>query len=257
MDRCPGARADIGFASETGPRRQNEDFAGAILGWKLPKPRHDTVAALADGIGGAKGGRVAAETAVRGFLDGFCDMPEGMEVRPTAVRVLGALNRWIFSIGQRDAALTGMGCTFTALVLRGDVTHVLHVGDSRAYRMRDDRLTLLTTDHVQEADGHRTGVLTRALGTEAQVRFEYASVPLAPHDRYLLCSDGVHSVLSASMIAAILRERMTAGDSARALVATALRWGSLDNATALVVDIVDLAPADAAGPLNVEMQKTL
>ena len=257
MDRCLGGTASIGFASETGPRRQNEDFAGAILGWKLPKPRPDTVAALADGIGGAKGGRVAAETAVRGFLDGFCDLPEDMEVHGAAARVLGSLNRWIFSLSQRDTALTGMGCTFTALVLRGDVAHVLHVGDSRAYLMREDRLTLLTTDHVQEADGHRTNVLTRALGTEAQARFDYASAPLAPHDRYLLCSDGVHGVLSASAIAAILRERMTAEDSARALVATAISAGSLDNATALVINIADLTPADAAGPLNLDAENPL
>ncbi len=78
-------------------------------------------AAVADGIGGAKGGRVAAETAVRGFLDGFCDLPETMEVRRAAARVLDALNGWIHSQAQRDSKLAGMGCTFTALVLRGRV----------------------------------------------------------------------------------------------------------------------------------------
>ena len=77
-------KATVGFASETGPREKNEDFGGAVFGWELPKPRSDVVAAVADGIGGAKGGRVAAETAVRGFLDGFCDMPETMEVRRAA-----------------------------------------------------------------------------------------------------------------------------------------------------------------------------
>ena len=98
----------------------------------------------ADGIGSAKGGREAAEIAVRGFLDGFCDLPETMEVRRAAAIVLNSLNGWIHSQGQRDPELMGMGCTFTALVLRGRIAHVLHVGDTRAYRFSRDRLTLLT-----------------------------------------------------------------------------------------------------------------
>src|SRR5580704_7855588 len=148
VERLSSIKASVGFASETGPRERNEDFAGAVFGPELPKPRRDIVAALADGIGGAKGGRVAAETAVRGFLDGFCDLPETMEVRRAGATVLNSLNAWIYSQARRDAKLAGMGCTFTALVLRGRSAHVLHVGDSRAYRLHDDRLTLLTADHV-------------------------------------------------------------------------------------------------------------
>ncbi len=120
---------------ETGPCKRNEDFAGAVFGSELPEPRHDIVAAIADGIGGSKGGRVAAETAVRGFPDGFCDLPESLEVRRASARVLNALNGWIYSQGRRDAELAEMGCTFTALVLRGRVAHLLHVGDTRAYRL--------------------------------------------------------------------------------------------------------------------------
>src|ERR1700693_5424227 len=163
-----GVQASVGFASKTGPRKQNEDFAGALFGWELPKPRRDVVAAIADGIGGAKGGRIAAETAVRGFLDGFCDLRETMEVRRAAATVISSLNGWIYGQGKRDPALAGMGCTFTALVLRGRIAHVLHVGDSRAYRFGGDRLALLTTDHVREgATGSgRSHILVRALWCE-------------------------------------------------------------------------------------------
>src|SRR5215471_4479838 len=115
-ERFSGVKASVGFASEKGPRERNEDFGGAVFGPELAQPRHDVVAAVADGIGGAKSGRVAAETAVRGFLDGFCDLPETMEVRRAAARVLNALNGWMHSQGRRDTRLTGMGCTFTALV---------------------------------------------------------------------------------------------------------------------------------------------
>ena len=239
-------RASVGFASETGPRERNEDFAGAVFGMELPKPRRDTLAAIADGIGGAKGGRVAAETAVRGFLDGFCDLPETMEVRRAAATVLNSLNSWIFSQSRRDNKLAGMGCTFTALVLRGRVAHVLHVGDSRAYRLRGDRITCLTTDHVREGGDGRSNILNRALGVETEVRVDYAAHPVALHDRFLLCSDGVHAYLTPDSIAEILRARSASDDSARALVTAALQSGSTDNCTALVIDVVDLPTADSA-----------
>ena len=256
-ERMSGVKASVGFASDPGPRQANEDFAGAVFGLELPQPRRDVVAALADGIGGAKGGRIAAETAVRGFLDGFCDLPETMEVRRAAARVLNSLNSWIYAQARRDNKLEGMGCTFTALVLRGRVAHVIHVGDSRAYRLGGDRLTLLTVDHVREAGPGGSHILNRALGVETEVRLDYASQPMTRHDRFLLCSDGVHGVLAAEAIAEIMRERSASEDTARALVAAALDAGSTDNCTALVVDIVDLPTAESADIGSAIMQLPL
>ncbi len=241
-------KATVGFASETGPRERNEDFGGAVFGYELPKPRRDIVAAVADGIGGARGGRVASETAVRGFLDGFCDLPETMEVRRAAATVLNSLNNWIYALAKRDSKLAGMGCTFTALILRGRIAHIVHVGDSRAYRLRGNRLALLTTDHLRESTGgSRSNILNRALGVEAELRLDYAAQPVALHDRFLLCSDGVHAYLTPDHIADILRQRSASDDSARALVTAALQsGGSTDNCTALVVDVVDLPNAETA-----------
>jgi serine/threonine protein phosphatase PrpC len=245
-ERISGVRASAGFFSAAGPRKRNEDFAGAVFGSELAQPRGDVIAAIADGIGGAKGGRVAAETAVRGFLDGFCDLPETMEVRHAAARVLNALNGWINALGRRDAALTGMGCTFTALVLRGRAAHVIHLGDTRAYRLSGDRLTCLTTDHVQERGGAKSNVLYRALGVETEVRLDYSSQPMARHDRFLLCSDGVHGFLPNEDIADILRARSAASDTARALVTAALRASTTDNCTALVLDVIELPTQQSA-----------
>ena len=244
--RVSGVKASVGFVSETGPRKRNEDFAGAVFGPELPEPRRDVVAAIADGIGSTKGGREAAEIAVRGFLDGICDLPETMEVRRAAAIVLNALNGWIHSQGQRDPGLMGMGCTFTAMVLRGRIAHVLHVGDTRAYRLSRDRLTCLTADHVRQGGAGRSNILTRALGVETEVRLDYTSQPVAQHDRFLLCSDGVHGILAAETIAGIMRERVSSEDTARALVAAALEAGSTDNCTALVLDVVGLETAESA-----------
>jgi serine/threonine protein phosphatase PrpC len=241
-----GVRASVGFASKTGPRKGNEDFAGAVSGAELPEPRQEVVAAIADGIGGAKGGRVAAETAVRGFLDGFCDLPETMEVQRAGARIVSALNGWINTIGRQDPKLAGMGCTLTALVLRGRLAHLLHVGDTRAYRLSGNRLTCLTTDHVRQDGRGRSHTLNRALGVEAEVRLDYATQPVTLHDRFLLCSDGVHGFLTEQSIADILRERSAPEDTAGALVGAALQSGSTDNCTALVLDVVALPTAGSA-----------
>jgi serine/threonine protein phosphatase PrpC len=241
-----GVRASVGFASKTGRRKDNEDFAGTLFGAELPEPRQEVIAAIADGIGGAKGGRIAAETAVRGFLDGFCDLPETMEVQRAGSKIISALNGWINTMGHQDPNVAGMGCTLTALVLRGRIAHLLHVGDTRAYRLSGDRLTCLTTDHVRQDGTGRSNTLNRALGVEAEVRLDYASQPIALHDRFLLCSDGVHGFLPDQSIADILRERSAPEDTAGALVATALRSGSTDNCTALVLDVVALPTTGSA-----------
>jgi serine/threonine protein phosphatase PrpC len=238
-------RASIGFHSATGLRPRNEDFVGAVLGSRLPSERRDVAAAIADGIGSARGGREAAETAVRGFLDGFWDVPETMEVHRAGARILNALNVWINAQGRQDPNLVGMGCTFTALVLRGRLAHVLHVGDTRAYRLSGDRLLRLTTDHVRDERG-KSPVLTRALGIEEELRLEYTSQPVALHDRFLLCADGVHGSLVDEAIADILRVRSAPEDSSRALVEAALEAGSTDNCTALVLDVVWLPSARSA-----------
>lgn len=245
-ERASGIKASVGFFSESGPRSGNDDFVGAVFGADLPEPRRDVVAAIADGIGSAKGGRVAAETAVRGFLDGMCELPETTEVRRSAARVLNSLSAWMHSQGQRDPNLAGMGCTFTGLVLRGRIAHVLHAGDTRAYRLSANRLRCLTTDHAR-ADGARgSRVLYRALGVEPEARLEYLAQPMARHDRFLLCSDGVHGWLTDESIADILRDRSAPADTARALVAAALESGGSDNCTALVLDVSELPTAMSA-----------
>ncbi len=244
--RIPCVRASVGFYSATGPRPDNQDFAGAVFGADLPDPRGDVVAAIADGIGSAKGGRVAAEMAVRGFLDGMCELPETTEVQRSAARVLDSMNAWMHSQGRRDPNLAGMGCTFTALVLRGRIAHIVHIGDTRAYRLSGNRLTSLTTDHVREDARGRSSTLYRALGVEAELRLEYSAQPMARHDRFLLCSDGLYGSLTDETLVDMLSDRSAPADTARALVAAALESGSSDNCTALVLDVLELPTAESA-----------
>ncbi|MCW2316508.1 serine/threonine protein phosphatase PrpC [Rhodoblastus acidophilus] len=236
-------RFEIGFASETGKRADNQDYAAARIGRPRVDARRATVAALADGVGGRKGGRDAAEICVRGFLDGFFSLPAPLGVRQAAARALDAINGWIVAQGRVDPQRAGMATTFTALILDGRAGHCVHVGDSRLYRLRDNALEQLTEDHVLGRG--ELNVLRRAVGVELNLRIDHHTFPLRPHERFLLCSDGVHGSLREAELRRILVERATPERTAGDVVAAALAAGSADNCTVLVVDILDTPPASA------------
>jgi serine/threonine protein phosphatase PrpC len=236
-------RFEIGFASECGRRPDNQDYAAARIGRPRLDARRDAVAAVADGVGGAKGGREAAELAVRCFFDGFFGLPGSLGVQQAAARSLDAVNSWIVAQSRADPRLQGMATTFTALILSGRAGHCVHVGDSRLYRFRENTLEQLTADHVM-GQGDFKHVLLRAVGQDNALRIDHAEFNLRPFERYLLCSDGVHGALKDAKICEILAARHAPDPTAHALVLSALAGGSADNCTAMIVDILDTPPAD-------------
>lgn len=236
-------RVAAGYSTEQGPRADNEDYCAVFDGTPMERTRHGVIAAVADGVGGAKGGRVAAETVVRGFIDGYLGQSELLGVQKRCARALEAMNHWVHGIGRTNADLQGMACTLTALILRGRQAHVMHVGDSRLYRLRHDRVELLTRDHTFSERGMQ-GVLKRAVGASDDIQIDYLAEPVQVHDRYLLCTDGVHGSLSARVLRDELARRASPDETARALTAAALAARSGDNATALVLDVLSLPPAN-------------
>jgi serine/threonine protein phosphatase PrpC len=237
-------QVEVGIASETGRREKNEDYSAAHESERTRATR-EVVAAIADGLGGGPGGRLASETTVRGFIEGYFGQPETIGVDRAANRALASMNRWVCSQGRADSQLRGMATTFSALVLRGRSAHVVHLGDSRVYRLRDQTLQCLTQDHVHAHPDLRH-VLYRAVGLEENARADYARHDLRAHDRYLLCSDGVHGSLSQAELLALLSERASPQEDARHIVARALERGSQDNCTAAVVDVVAVPTTDRA-----------
>jgi serine/threonine protein phosphatase PrpC len=234
-----------GFASETGRRAENQDFAGIHLASPGERLHHGIVAALADGVSGGKAGRTAAELAVQMLIEGYYAMPPTIGPVKAIERAVLPYNEWLWGQG-RGETMTASATTLTAFALKGRRAHVAHVGDSRAWRFAGTRLTCLTRDHVRP-EPEMGNVLIRALGIEQRVRLDHEVIELAEHDRLLLTSDGVHGTLKAAQIGAILAERGSAQGCAEALVAAALKGGSRDNATALVIDIVALPAPDHDG----------
>ena len=229
-----------GFATEIGLRDDNQDFAALCIDEQ--RGHHGAVAALADGVGGMKGGRVAAELAVRTFIDDYLGQSDLLSPRKTAARALESINYWLYREGVKNENLRGMSCAFTGIVIKGRRLHVFHVGDTRLWRLRDGVLSQLTRDHKPEGAEH-TNYITRAVGREEALRIDYMVFDVIPHDRLLLTSDGVHQHLSAAQIAGILEQRTSPDETARNLVASAVANHGDDNSTALIVDVVDLAPA--------------
>jgi serine/threonine protein phosphatase PrpC len=231
-----------GFASETGKRPDNQDFVGVYTATETERVNHGLIAALADGVGGAKAGRMAAELAVRALIDGLYDQADTIGVAAAAARVMGPYNRWLVSMG-RTPDMAHAATTFTAYVLKGRRGHILHVGDSRAWHFRGGRLTCLTEDHTRSHPDQRH-ILYRAIGIEERLRLDHQTVELEVHDRLLLTSDGVHGVLDARKLEKLLGARGSAEADAAAIIAAALVAGSQDNASAVVLDIVALPAPD-------------
>lgn len=231
----------VGHSSLTGPRERNEDFCGVVTPEGAELENKGLVAALGDGLGGHKGGREASEYTVRGLLCDYYATPDTWGVHRAIDKVVTALNRWLLSQSARDPELAGMATTLSAVVLRGRRWYSAHIGDSRIYLLRAGALQRLTTDHLWDHPELKN-VLSRAVGLDAHLLLDYAEGELQEGDRFVLLSDGVWGVLPETAIAQILLDNPEAQAASAALTSLALAQGGQDNASAVVVEILQLPP---------------
>jgi serine/threonine protein phosphatase PrpC len=231
-------RIEAGVATDIGRVREgNEDS------YLVEPPLY----AVADGMGGHRGGEVASQLALE-TVEELARHGTGT----LADQVRGA-NRAVFEKSQQDTAVTGMGTTLTAAVIEGPAAHLAHVGDSRAYLLRAGSLRQLTEDHTlvnrmvkageitrAEAEVHpHRNVVTRALGTEAEVTVDEDDVSLMDGDRMLLCSDGLFAMVAEDQIQAILEADPDPQKAADRLIRAANRAGGIDNITVVVLEAHD------------------
>jgi PPM family protein phosphatase len=236
--------AEYYSGTDTGrQRRANEDSLFA----RVP------LFVVADGMGGAQAGEVASRTAVevfrRGLGDGASSDPEGS----LTTRALEA-NSQIHELSQMNADQAGMGTTLTALYVGEQEVSIAHVGDSRAYCLRAGKLQRLTDDHSlvdellrqgkltpEEAVEHpQRSIITRALGPEPTVEVDTCTLRALAGDVYLLCSDGLTTMLAEPKIGEILTQRPRLRDAGEALLAAANAAGGRDNITVILFRLEDV-----------------
>ncbi|MDP9887455.1 PP2C family protein-serine/threonine phosphatase [Pseudarthrobacter enclensis] len=238
------ARSDVGRI-----RSKNDDSAYA--------GRH--LAVVADGMGGHAGGDVASAATVLDMI--HLDSPDhGDEAGTVLADEIQTANSLLSELVHINPKLAGMGTTVTALLLAGGKLHFAHIGDSRAYRLRDGEFKQISVDHTfvqrlidegrlrpEEAETHpHKNVLMRVLGdVDASPELDLDTLDARPGDRWLLCSDGLNYV-AGHAVERTVRETHNLHECAETLVELTLEAGSPDNVTVVVVDIVEETPDDVS-----------
>jgi PPM family protein phosphatase len=220
-------------------RRRNEDAYVA----------RPPLFAVADGMGGAQAGEIASRIAASVLRDSDAEASED-----AVVALVQEANRRVYEAATSDEAQAGMGTTMTAALVDGDTVRIGHVGDSRAYRIRDGALEQLTDDHSlvaelvrsgrlspEEADVHpQRSVITRVLGTDPEVDVDTFDVDAKPGDVFMICSDGLTSMVDdPSILQVVEGNRSSLDRTARALVEAANTGGGEDNITVIVFELGD------------------
>jgi len=230
---------EIGQSSLTGPRDRNEDYVGIVTPVNEHLGTKGVLIAVADGVSGNAGGGEASEMTVRTVSSDYYSTPDTWEPHSALDKVLAAANRWVLSQASANRDMAGMATTLSLVVLRGQRYYTAHVGDTRIYLLRDGMLTQLTTDHVWDRPDMRH-VLKRAIGLDAYLTADFGEGNLQVGDIFALMSDGVWGSLDDLAIHKGLTKFDNPNMVAEHLTQAALKKGSLDNSTAVIVKITDI-----------------
>ncbi|MFE0463122.1 PP2C family protein-serine/threonine phosphatase [Kitasatospora sp. NPDC058965] len=213
--------------------------------------------AVADGMGGAAAGEVASSEALSSIIS-LEDADPQADLLTLLNDAVQNANERLRQMVERDPHLEGMGCTLTALLWTGERMGLVHVGDSRAYLLRDGALTQITQDHTwvqrlvdegritpEEAETHpQRSLLMRALDGRGQVEPDLSIREVRPGDRYLICSDGLSGPVSHQTLEETLGSHYAPESTIQELIQLALRGGGPDNITCVVADVLEVGPSD-------------
>ncbi|WP_320819480.1 bifunctional protein-serine/threonine kinase/phosphatase [Thalassolituus sp.] len=237
-------KVTVGQCSDKGIKDINQDFHGVAIPQEPQLSSKGIVVALADGISSSSVSQIASAAAINGFLSDYYCTSETWSVKQSAQRVLYATNSWLHSQTRQSQYRydkdKGYVCTFSCLVIKSNTAHILHVGDTRVYRLHDTAMEQLTNDHrlwISEDKSY----LSRALGIDQQLDIDYQNFAVSKGEIYILATDGVHEFVSANDIIAIIKQN---GDNldlaAQTIVDKALANKSDDNLTIQILRIDDL-----------------
>ncbi|AWF82592.1 serine/threonine protein phosphatase [Microbulbifer sp. A4B17] len=251
--QCNNRALQLFSASCAGHRQHNDDACAVRLPEGAELQRHGSLAAVADGVANAEAGGEAARAAINGFFSDYYSTPETWSTKHAVARVLHSLNSWLFRQSGGSAEIKrGWLTTFSAAIFKGSSAHLIHIGDSRIYRLRDEKLECLSRDHSHRLGPGRT-FLSRALGMDAHIDVDYRCEELQPGDVFLISSDGIHDFLTDREIVELLLNFSEL--TPQRLIDKALQAGSTDNLSAVIcrVNSVGLPQCDELAMRNREL----
>jgi len=231
---------DIGRVRQRNEDRFVSDLSAMIFG-------------VADGVGGLPGGADAAQCCVDEVVAGIAKQPK--DARVDLVALVHGVNLSVHNLGIKLSPSMGIGSTLTFGYIRGNTLRIAHVGDSRCYGLRGDRLQLLTEDHSVENEAKmrrargetvyyheaNRNALTRCIGQPTPPLVDIIERPLEKGDRYLFCTDGITRLVRDSELAEIIERDATPDELIHEIVSLAVRRGGPDNATGVLLFVDDVA----------------
>jgi len=224
-----------------GIKEENQDACG----FRIPNGndlKYKGVAiVIADGVSASSGAKDASNACVNGFLTDYYATPDSWSVKHCANKTISSLNNWLHSHSLRsdnnevsNDALS-MLSTLSSVVIKSNTAHIFHIGDSRIYLFRDNKLKQLTKDHSLVVSDDKT-YLSRAMGFDLNVNIDYQTIDLQQNDKFLLTTDGVHDFIDAKTLEDFLKHNISATE----ITKNALNNKSVDNISAIVVGVEQL-----------------
>ena len=237
----PLLKLQLGHATAAVPGKNNEDFHGIVTPREEREAQTRGIAvAIADGVSGNGGGRLASETVVKSLLKDFYGVPVTWNITVALDKLLRSINDWLFSENARHPEYEGMVTTLTMIVFKGNYVHLAHVGDTRVYRRRGTEFKQLTIDHTWER-GDMRHVLKRAVGLDSHLVVDYTDGELIPGDVFLMASDGIWEVLGERIVHEVMRRGGSTQSIADELVERSIKYQvqymGRNDATAVVIAV--------------------
>ena len=236
-------KVSIGGYSSAGIKPENQDAINYSIPKDLSIGTKGIVAVLADGVSSSEEAKQASNTAVSSFIEDYLSTPDTWSTKKSCQQVISAINSWLYKQGSfLENELRGWVTTFDAIIFKSTSIHIVHIGDSRVYRLRDGELTQMTKDHIAWINKD-TRYLSRALGIDSSLQIDYKTDELQKNDIYLQTSDGVHDFLKEKELVQILSMPHATKEIAKRLVEKAISNQSDDNLSAQVILIRELPNA--------------
>ena len=247
-------KVSVGQFSDKGEKLTNQDCCGVKIPEESLTETKGVAIAIADGISSSEYSKEASQACITGFLADYFSTPETWSVKKSVQQVLTALNSWLYNQGKSERNKhRGHVSTLSALVIKSTTCHVIHIGDSRIYQLRDGYLKQLTVDHKTWVSKEKN-YLSRAMGADTHLEIDYSKHTVEVGDIFILTTDGVHEYVEEENLLNIIHENKDNLDKPTEIIGrTAKTNGSPDNLSCQLLEIKELPSQD---PNDVYQQLT-